>query len=247
MWKTAMPERSFAESILPEKQALPQIEMGWKGGWKIALLLLNALPLFHLATVVIGTSLIGGFSQKIIFLVTGLYLLPPFMVRMLLAIRSIQPGSYSMNSPEFLTWWATAQWQILFCRFPALEEILRIVPGLYSFWLRLWGAKIGRLTYWSPELRILDRSFVKIGNDVVFGVGVRLNPHVISNDENGRPLLHLGPVKIGDTCRIGGYSLLTAGTIVEPNQTLKAFSLSPPFTVWQKGRRTKGKKAAIPK
>ena len=29
-------------------------------------------------------------------------------------------------------------------RFPALEAALRLVPGLYSAWLRLWGSRVGR-------------------------------------------------------------------------------------------------------
>jgi acetyltransferase-like isoleucine patch superfamily enzyme len=116
---------------------------------------------------------------------------------------------------------------------------LRLLPGLYSAWLRLWGAKVGRLTYWAPDVRILDRSLIEIGDDVIFGVGVCLSPHLIAQDTSGITHLHLGPVCIGSGCRIGGYSQLTAGTIVEPEQALKAFSLSPPFTTWRAGRRSK--------
>jgi len=93
-------------------------------------------------------------------------------------------------------------------------------------------------------VRILDRSLIEIGDDVIFGAGVRLNPHVIADDDSGAALLHLGPVRIGSGCSVGGYSLLTAGTIVESGQTLKAFSLSPPFTTWRDGRRAK---IAVPK
>jgi len=103
-----------------------------------------------------------------------------------------------------------------------LEEILRLVPGLYSFWLRLWGAQIGRLTYWSAGLRILARSFLRIGDDVVFGAAVRLNPHVLAKNEHGQLELILATVIVGDRAIVGGYSLLTAGTEIAPDECTKA-------------------------
>jgi hypothetical protein len=203
------------------------------------MLLFNALPFCHVAAVAVAVSLVPGTLAKILTGLVGIYFVPPLVGRAQLMFFPITPGSYGLDAPEFLRWWASAQTQILFCRLPFLEEILRLLPGCYSLWLRLWGAKIGRLTYWAPGLRILDRSFLEIGDNVVFGAGVRLNPHVIADDEMSVPRLHVGPVRIGDGCQIGGYSLLTAGSRVEAGQTLKALSLSPPFTVWREGRRSK--------
>ncbi len=75
-----------------------------------------------------------------------------------------------------------------------MEEILRLIPGLYSFWLRAWGSRVGKLTYWAPQTVILDRGFLEIGDHVIFGAGVRINPHVMENNvlqlstgENRRP------------------------------------------------------------
>lgn len=205
----------------------------WPVRVRLAMLGWNFVPLLHLAGVVWAGARLGlpvGLA--------ALYLFPPLAARVLLLARPVLPGTHAVGSPAFLTWWATAQLQMLFCRLPLLEEILRLVPGLYSFWLRLWGARIGRLTFWSPGLRILDRTFLDIGDDVVFGAGVRLNPHVIETVHD-RPVLHLAPLTVGHRCHIGGYSLLTAGTAVEPGESLKAFSLSPPFTRWSAGRRAR--------
>ena len=121
---------------------------------------------------------------------------------------------------------------MLFLRFPATEEIIRLIPGCYSLWLRLWGSRIGSLTYWAPRTTILDRGFLNIGDNVVFGAGVKLNPHVI---EKGNLLL--APVMIGDRASIGGYSLLTAGTVISPNDTVRAFLISPPFSKWKDNKR----------
>jgi hypothetical protein len=46
-------------------------------------------------------------------------------------------------------------------------------------------------------------------------------------------------VEIGDRCHIGGYSLLTAGTKIQQDQTTKAFLLSPPFSIWRNGKRVR--------
>jgi hypothetical protein len=234
-----MPESSFADSPSPAAEVTRVAFAGMSRSAQAAMLLLNALPFCHVAAVVIGAAVVNGALARTAIVIGGIYLVPPLFVRLLLKLRPLRVGSYRLDAPEFFRWWTSAQGQILFCRFPFLEELLRLVPGLYSAWLRLWGAKIGRLTYWAPGVCILDRSLLEIGDDVIFGAGVRLNPHVIAEDENGDARLHLGPVRVGKGCRVGGYSLLTAGTVVEPGQTLKAFSLSPPFTTWRDGRRAK--------
>ena len=118
-----------------------------------------------------------------------------------------------------------------------LEEILRLVPGLYSLWLRAWGSRIGKLTYWAPQTIILDRGFLDIGDHVIFGAGVRINPHVMERDPD--PVLRLAPVKIGDRAMIGGYSLLTAGTEIADDEATRAFLISPPFSKWHKGKRNR--------
>jgi acetyltransferase-like isoleucine patch superfamily enzyme len=101
----------------------------------------------------------------------------------------------------------------------------------------LWGAQIGRFTYWSAGTLITDRSFLSIGNDVVFGAGVRLNPHVLSKSAEGDLELLLKRVKIGDGAMVGGYSLLTAGTEITSHEITRAFLISPPFSVWKDGKR----------
>ncbi len=208
----------------------------WPLSTLIAMLALNFLPLLHVAGTIFLISVTPGWWKAATALAV-IYLVPPVFTRIILAFRPISGGTYIVGQREFLTWWATAQCQMLFCRLPFLEELLRLVPGIYSLWLRLWGSRIGRLTFWSPGLRILDRSFLQVGDDVVFGTGVRLNAHVL-DEQNGEQVLHLARIVVGDRARVGGYSLLTSGTFVDPHQTLKAFSLSPPFSQWSKSRRS---------
>ncbi len=207
--------------------------------FRLAMMALNALPLAQVA--LIGTAAWAIDSAWAAGLAAAglLYLPPPLAARVVLRLRPIRSQRIAAGSGDFLTWWALACLQTLFARFPVLEEALRLVPGAYSAWLRLWGARIGRLTYWAPGVAILDRSFLRIGDDVVFGAGVRLNPHVIAEDATGATELLLADVVIGDGCVVGGYSLLTAGTELRPGERSRAMLASPPFSVWAGGRRVR--------
>ena len=206
------------------------------GARKLLLLLLNFVPLLHLAAIVSACLLPLSVGFRISAAIVVLYLLPPFCARFLLPVPE---GRIRIGSAAFFKWWSLLQLQMLFNRFPAFEELLRLVPGLYSGWLRLWGARIGRLTYWAPGTLVLDRSFLEIGDFVVFGAGVRLNPHVIANNSNGEAELLLATIRIGSATQIGGYSLLTAGTVIAEKESTRAFLISPPFSQWKGGKRVR--------
>lgn len=217
---------------MPEKSSVERAS--WPIRLRLLMLALNCIPLLHV-TLVVWAALAWAWF----WIPLCLYLLPPVIVRTLMAVRPPAAGSHPAASREFIFWWATAQAQMIFCRLPILEEILRLVPGCYSLWLRVWGAKIGRLTFWAPGMRILDRSFLRVGDDVIFGAGVRLSAHVFASDQSGHTVLHLAPIVIGDRSHIGGYALLAAGSVVEADSDVHACALLPPFTHWKDGRRTK--------
>lgn len=200
------------------------------------MLLLNLIPPLHAVGTVACMFLPLSWPLKIISAAAFLYLLLLVPARILRESLRKSPPEIPVGSPGFLKWWACFQCQVLFLRFPALEEIIRLVPGCYSLWLRLWGSRVGRLTYWAPRTFVLDRGFLDVGDDVVFGAGVKLNPHVM---ERGKLLL--APVKIGDRSLIGGYSLLTAGTEIAEDETTRAFLISPPFSKWKDNHRIREK------
>lgn len=199
-------------------------------GDRVLLLLLNFIPLLHLAAVVSPWFMPWSTLTRVGATVLALYVLPPLCARLI----RVREGTMPIGSGGFFGWWSLLQLQTLFNRFPVFEELLRVIPGLYSSWLRLWGARIGRLTYWAPGTLILDRSFLEIGDDVVFGAGVRLNAHVLANGE-----LLLGAIRIGSGAQIGGYSLLTAGTVIAANEQTRAFLISPPGSHWKGGQRVR--------
>lgn len=204
-------------------------------GVRLAMLLLNLVPLIHSVAVVACLFLSLSWAARVSCAAAVLYLLPLVPGRLLRESLRRAPSQIPLGSMDFLKWWAAFQCQVVFLRFPALEEVLRSVPGVYSLWLRLWGSRIGKLTYWAPRSIILDRGFLDVGDRVVFGAGARINPHVMESGDE--PRLLLAPVKIGNDAMIGGYSLLTAGTELAAGETTRAFFISPPFSKWQHGKR----------
>jgi hypothetical protein len=205
---------------------------------RLLMLLLNCLPFGHALAVVFALAVnwASPFWRGAVALAV-LYLLPALGGRLIRFLIPIREPRIPMGSREFFAWWAMFNCQALFCRFPALEEAMRLVPGLYSAWLRLWGSRIGRLTYWGAGLRALDRSFLIVGDGVIFGAAVRINPHVMARNDQGQLELLLAPVTIGSRSVIGGYSLLTAGTEIAPGECTRAFLVSPPFSRWKDGSR----------
>lgn len=211
---------------------MPEESSADYAGSRPAMLLLNLLPLMH----AVGT-LACLFTNWPWLALVVLYAGPVIPGRMLREkLRSV-PTDIEAGSPAFLCWWACFQCQVLFLRFPVFEEVLRLVPGLYSLWLRAWGSSIGSVTYWAPGTVILDRGFLDIGDRVVFGAGVRINPHIL--EKSPAAVLRLAPVRIGDDAVIGGYSLLTAGTEIASGEATRAFLISPPFSRWENGKRNR--------
>lgn len=200
----------------------------------LPLILCNYFPLFHILCCVACAVWTPGWAAKVGTTLACLYLLPVVCTRLALGIHPVKPGRIAMLSPDYHVWWFTFCTQVIFARFPVLEEALRCVPALYSLWLRLWGARIGKLVYWAPGTLVLDRPFLRVGDHAYFALGTRLCPHVHIAGE-----LLLAPVVLGAHAVTGAYSLLVAGTEVKDGEELRAFQVTTPFSIWENGHRRK--------
>ena len=225
-----MPAASSAEAAiaLPVRARVAMIALGW-------------LPALHLASCVAPVVwAIGWQAPRAAWLAPlMLYLLPPLVARVVTWRWPMPVGRVDMSSGAFLRWWCTAQCQIIYSRWPWIEEGLRLVPGLYSAWLRMWGARVGSLVYWSPGVAVLDRSLVRIGDRVALGAGVRLVPHVIAPGSDRRVALFVAPVTIGSGALIGAYSTLLPGCIVDAGEVTPPFRSVHAFSRWSQGRRVR--------
>ena len=74
---------------------------------------------------------------------------------------------------------------------------------------------------------------MRIGSHVVFGAGVRINPHIVVPAGKRQAQLWISPVTLGNDSLIGGYSLITAGASIPDGAFVPAGKYVRPFSTWQ--------------
>lgn len=167
-----------------------------------------------------------------------LYVLPPVTHRLHSLFFPLREKTSDLSKPEYCPWWGSHQIQVLYIALPGLEAVLRLVPGLYSAWLRLWGARIGKNVYWTPLVQITDRTLIEIGDHVLIGHKVEFLCHVIKPNKS-RMVLYLKKIKVGNNVFLGAGSRLAPGVVIEdgvylpilsdiyPNQKVKRSPADP--------------------
>ncbi|MDB4968628.1 MAG: hypothetical protein JWN44_4317 [Myxococcales bacterium] len=160
------------------------------------------------------------------------YVVPVAAFRAHQAVWPIKIGATHLGGRRYVPWWGAHQLQYIYIALPQLEALLRIVPGLYSAWLRLWGARIGRRVHWTPNVDISDRSLLEVGDDVVIGHRTALYAHLIRKSKDNL-LLYVKPICIESDAFVGGYSIFGPGVRIKaganidgeargyPNQVLR--------------------------
>lgn len=188
---------------------------------------LHGLSVTALALAAVLRASSYDFSHAALFgliSIGALYLLPPLLFRVHNLAFPLEEGFTRIDSQgsksKYSPWWGGHQLQGLFIAFPAFESWLRLIPGAYSAWLRLWGAKVGRGVYWTPRADILDRSLIEIGDGVIFGHDVAFSSHVvIKKRESIR--LYVKKISIGSHCLIGAQSKLGPGVQIADRTVLE--------------------------
>lgn len=144
----------------------------------------------------------------------AIYGLPLIAYRLHQFAFPLKEGISYINNKEISHWWISSQLQSLYFTFPVLETVLRLIPGLFSFWLRMWGANIGKGVYWTPQIAIADRGLIEVGDNVIFGNWVVLIPHVVK-PRKGQLMLYIKKISIGERTFVGGSSRLAPGVKIE--------------------------------
>lgn len=147
------------------------------------------------------------------------YLVPPACFRLHDALWPLAEGRSRIDAPGYSPWWGGHQCQVMYSAFPALEAALRLVPGLYSAWLRLWGSRVGRRVYWTPLVEVTDRSLLDIGDGVVFGHRVACYGHLIKRRRDGL-VLYVRRIRIGAGAMLGAGARLGPGARIDPGVDL---------------------------
>ena len=150
--------------------------------------------------------------QPLILLVI-LYLLPPLSCRLHQLIFPIKKSLSNISEAKYSPWWGVHQIQLLYFAIPQLEAILRIIPGAYSAWLRLWGSRIGKQVYWTPNIEITDRHLLEIGDRVLLGHRCKFLGHVIK-PKGDAMILFTRTIKIGNDVFVGAGSRIGPGAVI---------------------------------
>jgi hypothetical protein len=164
----------------------------------------------------------NGWSGALVVFVV--YLLAPMVQRIMLRWAPLKPGVIAISHRRFCSWLASHHIQAFYDALPYLESLLRVIPGFYSMWLRMWGSRIGYGVEWPVRMDVLDRDMMDIGNRVVFAREVELSAHVRQKAEAGLRVL-VRPV------RVGGHSFIGAGVRMGPGAVAPNDSNMPALTV----------------
>ena len=160
---------------------------------------------------------------SLILCVFFLYGFPVLLYRLHTHVYPLKKGISYLQGADYSPWWGSHQLQAIYIAFPALETVLRLIPGVFSAWLRLWGAQIGKRVYWTPALEIADRGLLTIGDGVVFGHRVGMYSHIVK-PRRGNLMLYLKPIVIGDGSFIGAGSYIGPGATITAGSYLEAGS-----------------------
>jgi len=145
------------------------------------------------------------------------YFVPPMVQRVMLRWAPLKEGVSEIDGRKFSPWLATRHIQAMYDALPFLESLLRVFPGFYSMWLRMWGSRVGYGVEWPVRMDVLDRGLMDIGNRVVFSREVELAAHVRRKTDGGRSRVLVRTVRIGSYAFLGANARVSAGASVPSN------------------------------
>ncbi len=211
------------------------------------LILANYLPLIYLLT---GACLVWRLPldtwERWGIGFAWIYLLPPLAARALQGMfGKVTATDATPHDRAYKLWWLLTQIQMPFNRLPMLEELLRLVPGLYAFWLNLWGSHVSPFVFWAPGALCPDRYLLEVRSGAVLGTRCVLSGHLVTQGDQGNYRLTVARVLIEEGAVIGVAAGISPGCRVHAHETVPAGRLLPPFTSWKDGRKNRGEDLGI--
>ncbi|MGE0186639.1 MAG: hypothetical protein AB7Q23_12685 [Hyphomonadaceae bacterium] len=173
---------------------------------------------------------LGVFAQwpnlwSTLLLLFIVYVLPPIVQRIMFRWAPLKIGVSPIDGRKFSPWLASHHIQAFYDAQPYLESLLRVIPGFYSMWLRMWGSRIGYGVVWPVRMDVLDRGLVEIGNRVVFDREVELAAHVRQKTEGGGARVLVRGVRVGSHAFIGAGARIGPGASVPSNANVPALAV----------------------
>jgi hypothetical protein len=149
-----------------------------------------------------------------------IYIAPPLVLRVMFRWAPQKLGVSMLDDRKFSSWQAANHIQAFYDALPQLESLLRVIPGFYSMWLRLWGSRVGYGVEWPVRMDVLDRNLMDIGNRVVFSHKVVLSAHCRNKMETQTSRILVREVHVGSHAFIGTGARLDAGAAIPSNASV---------------------------
>ena len=207
--------------------------------------LISFFPALNVALVL--AALIGFITDpgilyglEILFFI---YFFPLICFHLHQIICPLKEGKFDITS-GYSAWYGTHMIQNMHITFPMFERVLRLIPGVFSAWLRLWGSDVGKNIHWTTQFEVFDRSLLKIGDNCVFGYEVKVSSHVVMPSSKHGMIVYVKHISIGNNSFIGAATRMTPGVIVEERALVPAKSDLYPNTVVE-GRKKKAKSTQV--
>ncbi len=182
-------------------------------------------PALHLLIigVLVASTFISFSWLKLSLLPMVIFVLPLLLWRIFALFFPIREGVSYVGRREAVanSWYISNRLQIFFISFSFFERMLMLFPGAFSFWLRLWGSKIGTGIFWSPGVQVFDRTALKLGNFVIFGNDVTLSGHIVKRTHE-RILVYYKPLTIGARSLVGYASHVAPGVCIAEKAQVEA-------------------------
>lgn len=202
---------------------------------------LNGLPILHLASgFALATGLSDSIGGRFWVLAAWIYLLPPLASRLIIVAFGRPEGQLTQDMTAYRVWWVLTQWQILFNRLPWLEELLRLVPGVYALWIGLWGGHLSPRAYVGPGVLITDRHAVRVGHGAILGMKAILIGHLVMRNDAGQWLVLAATPIVEAEAILGGGTRLGPGAILRAGEVLPAGRFVRPFDEWPRRKAVVG-------
>ena len=208
----------------------------------------NYFPLVYILT---GAALVFGLPfgpwGRVGLALSWIYLLPPLVGRLLVGIVGAPvTENAAPQARSYKLWWMLTQLQMLFNRLPVLEELLRLLPGVYPLWLNLWGSHVSLLAFWAPGARVTDRYLLEVGRGVVLGTRCLVGGHLVTRHGSGDYRLTVARVVVESGAVIGVQAVIGPGCRICSDETVPAGALLPPFTMWKNGHKRRLEPSGAP-
>jgi len=185
---------------------------------------------FPLLMCAMSFGALGVFAQwpsiwSVLLVLLVIYFVPPMVQRVVFRWAPLKIGVSAIDGRTFSPWLASHHIQAFYDALPFLESLLRVFPGFYSMWLRMWGSHIGYGVEWAVRMDVLDRNLMDIGNRVVFSRETELAAHVRKKTDGGGSRVLVRGVRIGSYAFIGAGARIGPGANVPSNASVPALAV----------------------